>query len=509
MPRKRKEPVFYDYTPVGGKTAREWEEEWTEVEGGFGPHPPLRYVVGLFRAVKGGQVMFVGQATEHKNRGLYKRLADFRRNSPSGREHHAGKRIREHLNSLTLEVLVTGSDKEAAQVARTLRTVVLRHRRPPWNVPNAGPKKRPPRAPLNPIPYPKTLGALSHEWAAQRRAKRSILCEARGASSPQRESPNSEAKMLLIQSEEALSRALRSDLDHRTKALLRLRARQLTKDAPDEDLADLAHFAVVQPGDTPADLERAIGFYVFRTRPTEAASATPTGARLGMDRRSRLRLRALLHHRRQRLRPRRDRPEGARHRPSLLNLCAYSCARGRVKRSEPEKTTQPPPSSGFQALAHPTSGLSHSQERSRYDQSLRPGIGGRRPRRALDPQLPAPRRPRPTRSRDGPHPHDALPVVEPGDSEDDIVDDIGMSPLTSPLDGARYGSPSFQPWWDYLEFHPGDPGWFEMVICVGNSGWAAIVLIQDADGVIPQMVELCRRFTSMKLAEVPSEETPS
>ena len=69
--------------------------------------------------------------------------------------------------------------------------------------------------------------------------------------------------MLLIQSEEALTRALRSDLDHRTKALLRLRARQLTRDAPDEDIADLAHFAVVQPGDTPADLERAIGFDVF------------------------------------------------------------------------------------------------------------------------------------------------------------------------------------------------------------------------------------------------------
>lgn len=84
-------------------------------------------------------------------------------------------------------------------------------------------------------------------------------------------------------------------------------------------------------------------------------------------------------------------------------------------------------------------------------------------------------------------------VVEPGDSEDDIVEVLGMSPLTSPLDGAKYGSPSFQPWWDYLEFHPGEPGYYEMVICVGNSGWAAIVLIRGK-GVLPELLDLCRTY---------------
>src|SRR3954462_11708655 len=69
--------------------------------------------------------------------------------------------------------------------------------------------------------------------------------------------------MLSIANGNELTRALRSGLSRRLKELLRLRARQLTKDAPNEDLADLAHFAVVQPGDTPADLERAIGFSVF------------------------------------------------------------------------------------------------------------------------------------------------------------------------------------------------------------------------------------------------------
>jgi hypothetical protein len=69
--------------------------------------------------------------------------------------------------------------------------------------------------------------------------------------------------MLSITDGEALARALRSDIDHRIKELLRVRSGQLTKDAPGDDLADLARFAVVQTGDTPADLERAIGFDVF------------------------------------------------------------------------------------------------------------------------------------------------------------------------------------------------------------------------------------------------------
>jgi hypothetical protein len=34
-------------------------------------------------------------------------------------------------------------------------------------------------------------------------------------------------------------------------------------ETPATDLADLAHFAIVQPEDAPADLERAIGFDVF------------------------------------------------------------------------------------------------------------------------------------------------------------------------------------------------------------------------------------------------------
>lgn len=64
--------------------------------------------------------------------------------------------------------------------------------------------------------------------------------------------------MLSISDGEALTRALTSNIDDRIKQLLQLRRSQLGG-----DIADQARFAIVQPADTPADLERTIGFSIF------------------------------------------------------------------------------------------------------------------------------------------------------------------------------------------------------------------------------------------------------
>ena len=71
--------------------------------------------------------------------------------------------------------------------------------------------------------------------------------------------------MLSITDGEALARALNSSIDNRLKQLLRLRCTQLRDDQPDEDIADMAHFAIVQVGDTPADLRQAIGFSILES----------------------------------------------------------------------------------------------------------------------------------------------------------------------------------------------------------------------------------------------------
>lgn len=68
-------------------------------------------------------------------------------------------------------------------------------------------------------------------------------------------------------------------------------------------------------------------------------------------------------------------------------------------------------------------------------------------------------------------------VIEADDTEQQIIDEIRCSPLANPLDGIRYGEPGFIPHWAWLQ----DSGaWFEMIVTVGDSGFAYIILIEKA-----------------------------
>jgi len=122
---------------IGGRTIEEWDRLWVKVDGGLDSyHRPLRYKVGLYRISCKGQIMALGTGTD-KDGGLAKRLSDFRRPSPSGRNHHAGELIHENLNLLDVEVLITGSDAHAREIGRQLKTPMMRRHRPVWSAPNA------------------------------------------------------------------------------------------------------------------------------------------------------------------------------------------------------------------------------------------------------------------------------------------------------------------------------------------------------------------------------------
>ena len=77
-------------------------------------------------------------------------------------------------------------------------------------------------------------------------------------------------------------------------------------------------------------------------------------------------------------------------------------------------------------------------------------------------------------------------VIQPGDTEAEIVEAIGFSPLTSRLAGERG-----QPDWDWIEQHE---GCWELIYTVGDSGFAFILVISNDPGVIPELLELCRRY---------------
>ena len=80
-------------------------------------------------------------------------------------------------------------------------------------------------------------------------------------------------------------------------------------------------------------------------------------------------------------------------------------------------------------------------------------------------------------------------IVEPDDTEEDIVRTIGFSPLVEPIAGARFGSPGFEPHWDWLSDHG---GWFELIETFGSS-FAYVLLIKDGPGMLSA---LCRTYHS-------------
>ena len=81
-------------------------------------------------------------------------------------------------------------------------------------------------------------------------------------------------------------------------------------------------------------------------------------------------------------------------------------------------------------------------------------------------------------------------IVEPGDRERDLIQQLGFSPLVEPIDGARFGASGFRPNWDWQAAHG---GWIELVESIGG-GYAYIIFFQDAQGVDPQLLARCRRY---------------
>jgi hypothetical protein len=82
-------------------------------------------------------------------------------------------------------------------------------------------------------------------------------------------------------------------------------------------------------------------------------------------------------------------------------------------------------------------------------------------------------------------------VVQPGDTEADIIDQIGLSPLIEPMDGIRFGEPGFRPRWDYLAAHD---GWYELIFTFGST-FAYILFIHKEDQTADPLQRLCHAYS--------------
>ena len=86
-------------------------------------------------------------------------------------------------------------------------------------------------------------------------------------------------------------------------------------------------------------------------------------------------------------------------------------------------------------------------------------------------------------------------VVQSGDAEIDIMREVGFSPLTNPIDGARFGTAAFQPWWDWLSH---EDGWFLLISAIGMSGFAYVLLIEDDADLDHDLLDICQRHASRR-----------
>jgi hypothetical protein len=82
-------------------------------------------------------------------------------------------------------------------------------------------------------------------------------------------------------------------------------------------------------------------------------------------------------------------------------------------------------------------------------------------------------------------------VIEPADTEADIIRHIGFTPLVEPIDGKRFGEPGFHEYWDWLVDHD---GWFELSVSFGST-FAYVLFIEEADRVPTDLLTLCRRYS--------------
>lgn len=89
-------------------------------------------------------------------------------------------------------------------------------------------------------------------------------------------------------------------------------------------------------------------------------------------------------------------------------------------------------------------------------------------------------------------------VVQPGDTEADIIQHIGLSPLIEPMDGIRFGEPGFRPHWDWLAERQ---GWFAMILTFGST-FAYVLFIENSEGMTEPLLSMCRRFAEPPAARI-------
>ena len=84
-------------------------------------------------------------------------------------------------------------------------------------------------------------------------------------------------------------------------------------------------------------------------------------------------------------------------------------------------------------------------------------------------------------------------IVQPGDTLNGLEAELSFSVFQNPGDGTCFGDPNFTPGWEWLADHG---HCFELVFIMTDDGFAHVVLIQNAQGVDPELLKLCGLYVT-------------
>jgi hypothetical protein len=93
--------------------------------------------------------------------------------------------------------------------------------------------------------------------------------------------------------------------------------------------------------------------------------------------------------------------------------------------------------------------------------------------------------------------HGYMVVVEPGDTIEQLEQEIGLPILHGLFDDVPFGHPDFSPCFDILEEHTHDnTRIYEMVFISNDDGAATAIFVADTEGIPGDLLAMCRSFAT-------------
>lgn len=79
--------------------------------------------------------MYILCGTEHRDRGIEKSLQRIRGKDQTGNRSYGARKIREHIETVDLEVILVGQGYRAADQTKELKRAMMKFHDPEWNKP--------------------------------------------------------------------------------------------------------------------------------------------------------------------------------------------------------------------------------------------------------------------------------------------------------------------------------------------------------------------------------------